>query len=140
MKKILCPVDLSETSRHALREAIRVTRLEGGTLTVLRVHQPHAVGSFEDLSDDMQPVLEKGDLKAFEEWLEEERRAADGQEIAGQFLVGEPASTIVDVAKEGGYELVVIGNKGRSAINRFLLGSVTSKVMHHAPCNVLLVR
>jgi nucleotide-binding universal stress UspA family protein len=36
--------------------------------------------------------------------------------------------------------LIVIGNKGRSAINRFLLGSVTSKVVHHAPCNVLLVK
>jgi nucleotide-binding universal stress UspA family protein len=93
----------------------------------------------EDLGDDFQPVLERGDRLAFREWLEEIRKDTKVP-LDGQFVVGEPASTILDIATEGHYDLIAIGNKGRSAINRFLLGSVTSKVVHHAPCNVLLVK
>ncbi len=138
--KILCPVDLSETSRHAFHEAVHLARLEGAPITLLRVHQPNAVTSLEELGEDLQPMLERSDRAAFKEWVEEELENAEGVEVEERFIVGEPASTIVDVAEEEGYDLIVIGNKGRSAINRFLLGSVTSKVVHHAPCNVLLVR
>jgi nucleotide-binding universal stress UspA family protein len=37
-------------------------------------------------------------------------------------------------------ELIVVGNKGMTGITRFLLGGVPSKVVHQAPCNVLIVR
>jgi nucleotide-binding universal stress UspA family protein len=139
MKKVLCPVDLSETSRHALQEAIQMAECGDVAVMVLRVHQPHAVTSLEDLGDDFQPVLERGDRLAFREWLEEIRKETTVT-FDEHFVVGEPASTILDVAAEGNYDMIVIGNKGRTAINRFLLGSVTSKVVHHAPCNVLLVK
>ena len=139
MKKVLCPVDLSETSRHALQEAIQMAECGDVAVTVLRVHQPHAVASLEDLGDDFQPVLERGDRLAFREWLEEIRKGTQVP-LDEHFIVGEPASTILDMAAEGNFDLIVIGNKGRSAINRFLLGSVTSKVVHHAPCSVLLVK
>jgi len=139
MKKILCPVDLSETSARALQVARHMAEREDAALTVLRVHQPHAVATMEDLGDDFQPILERGDRVAFRQWLEEEREGS-ARALDERFVVGEPASTIVDTAAEGSYDLIVIGNKGRSAINRFLLGSVTTKVVHHAPCNVLLVK
>ena len=139
MNKILCPVDLSETSGRALQAAMRMAELEDAVLTVLRVHQPHAVASMEDLGDDFQPILERGDRVAFRQWLEEQRKETTAT-LDERFVVGEPASTIVDTAAEGDYDLIVIGNKGRSALNRFLLGSVTTKVVHHAPCNVLLVK
>ncbi len=138
--KILCPIDLSETSRNAFRQAVHVARLEGGSITLLRVHQPNAVTSIEDLGEDLQPVLERGDRAAFKEWVEEETAGVEGVEIDERFIVADPASAIVELAEEEGYDLIVIGNKGRSAINRFLLGSVSSKVVHHAPCNVLLAR
>jgi len=141
--KILCPIDLSETSRHAFRQAVHVAKLEGGSITLLRVHQPNAVTSIEDLGEDLQPVLERGDRAAFKEWVEEEtgeEKALGGVEIDERFIIADPASGIVELAEEEGYDLIVIGNKGRTAVNRFLLGSVTSKVMHHASCNVLLVR
>jgi len=138
--KILCPIDLSDTSRHAFQQAVHIAKLEGGSITLLRVHQPNAVTSIEDLGEDLQPVLERGDRAAFKEWVEEETAEVEGVEIDERFLIADPASAIVELAEEEGYDLIVIGNKGRSAVNRFLLGSVTSKVMHHASCNVLLVR
>ena len=138
--KILCPIDLSDTSRHAFHQAVHVAKLEGGSITLLRVHQPNAVTSIEDLGEDLQPVLERGDRAAFKEWVEEETTEVEGVEVDERFIIADPATGIVELAEEEGYDLVVIGNKGRTAVNRFLLGSVSSKVVHHAPCNVLLVR
>jgi len=138
--KILCQIDLSETSRSAFRQAVHIAQCEGGSITLLRVHQPNAVTSIEDLGEDLQPILERGDRAAFKEWVEEETAGLEGVKVEERFVIAEPASAIVDVAEEEGYDLIVIGNKGRSAVNRFLLGSVSNKVVHHAPCNVLLVR
>ena len=46
---------------------------------------------------------------------------------------------ILDAAKEADCDLVVIGNKGEGAVKQFLLGSVTRRIVHHAPCSVLAV-
>jgi nucleotide-binding universal stress UspA family protein len=57
-------------------------------------------------------------------------------------LVEDPdvSQALLDAATELGTDLVVVGNKGRSAFERFLLGSVTARIAHHSPCSVLSVR
>ncbi len=53
---------------------------------------------------------------------------------------GDPAEEIVNAAKEGGYDLIVVGHRGLSPVRAFLLGSVSNRVVAHAPCSVLVVR
>jgi nucleotide-binding universal stress UspA family protein len=53
---------------------------------------------------------------------------------------GDAADAILDVAEERGAALVVVGNRGRTGAQRFLLGSVPNRVSHHAPCSVLIIR
>lgn len=53
---------------------------------------------------------------------------------------GDPASEIVRVAEDGGYDLVVVGSHGSGFVKRVLVGSVSNHVVHHAPCPVLVVR
>ncbi len=53
---------------------------------------------------------------------------------------GHPAAEIVQAAEEHRTDLIVLGSHGRSAVARFLLGSVAERVARHAPCSVLLVR
>jgi nucleotide-binding universal stress UspA family protein len=53
---------------------------------------------------------------------------------------GDPAEAIIRVAEERKADIVVVGNKGMGGIQRFLLGSVPSRVAHHAPCSVFIVR
>jgi nucleotide-binding universal stress UspA family protein len=53
---------------------------------------------------------------------------------------GDPAEVIIDVAQEEGADLIVVGARGLSALQRFLLGSVSSKLSHHAPTSVMVVR
>jgi nucleotide-binding universal stress UspA family protein len=54
---------------------------------------------------------------------------------------GEPVDSLIDVARDGGYDLLVMGNRGMTGVTRFLrLGSVPSKVSHHLPCSLLIVK
>ena len=53
---------------------------------------------------------------------------------------GEPATVLIDVAREQGADLIVVGDKGDRGAGRFLLGGVASKLSHHAPVSVLIVR
>ena len=47
---------------------------------------------------------------------------------------------ILELAEEQGADLVVVGARGATGLQRFLMGSVASKLAHHAPCSVLIVR
>jgi nucleotide-binding universal stress UspA family protein len=53
---------------------------------------------------------------------------------------GPPGVAICDVAKDRGVDVIVVGSRGRGAIKRALLGSVSAHVVHNAPCPVLVVR
>lgn len=66
-------------------------------------------------------------------------RFPDAQ-ITSDILFGSPDSRIVETAEEIGAELIVLGSHGYSRWERLLLGSVSSSVVHHAHCSVLIVR
>ena len=53
---------------------------------------------------------------------------------------GDAATMILDEAEKEGVELIVMGTRGLGSGKRWLLGSVSTKVLHHAPSNVLVVR
>jgi nucleotide-binding universal stress UspA family protein len=53
---------------------------------------------------------------------------------------GDPASMIIDEAERQDVDFIFMGSRGLNAVQRFLLGSVSSKVVHRAPCDVLVVR
>ncbi len=55
-------------------------------------------------------------------------------------MVGDPAERIIHHAEQGGFDLLVLGHKGRSRAQRFLLGSTSDKVVDHAPCSTLIVK
>ena len=53
---------------------------------------------------------------------------------------GDPAIEIVDVAKDSGFDVIVIGHKGSGMVSERVLGSISEKVAHLAPCPVVIVR
>ncbi|HJZ99910.1 MAG TPA: universal stress protein, partial [Candidatus Solibacter sp.] len=53
---------------------------------------------------------------------------------------GDPESVIVEYAKNWGADLIVVGECHRSAVERFLAGSVSHSVVKHAPCSVLVIK
>lgn len=138
-RKILVPVDGSAHSRYTLSQALALAGefAPGVKVSVL------TVGSFVAFADGGMVV----DMSSL---LEEEGRAIlaqaaevfAGSTIAhdGRYLPGDPAETICRVATEEAFDLIVIGNRGRGLFAELLLGSVSHKVLQHAPCPVLVVR
>jgi nucleotide-binding universal stress UspA family protein len=119
--RMLVGTDGSETAARAVDRAVEVAGAARARLTIL------AVGPTEKATK----VVE----------AEAARHAASGVAIDTEVATGEPARALVEVARRGGYDLVVLGNRGMTGLARaFRLGSVPSKVMHQLPCSLLVVK
>jgi universal stress protein A len=140
-KKVLCPIDFSETSRHGMMEALEIGRRHGARVRLLHVLEepwatsqvallapPEAVGRYRE------SVLT--DLAAWKKIADD---IAPGCAVS-ELLTGHPATEIVRVARENGMDLIVMGTHGRRGIRRLLMGSVADEVVRSAPCSVLVVR
>jgi nucleotide-binding universal stress UspA family protein len=141
-KKILCPTDFSPGSQHAMRVAVRVATDDGAELVLAHVwHTPlFAFGGADPFPAEAIQQLVK----------EKERGLAAATSDAVKlgalrasslFLTGAPWDQLVETLRgDDAFDLVVMGSHGRTGITRVLLGSVTEKVVRHAPCSVLAVR
>jgi nucleotide-binding universal stress UspA family protein len=139
IKKVLAPVDGSESSKKALEMAIALAETAGATVTVLEVieefgplpgyYEAAPIGQdrvkwvSEQRFEKVHTVLEKTGVK----W---DRRVVEGY----------AADRICEIAEGGRYDMIVIGSRGLNPIGRFLIGSVSDRVIHHAPCSVTVVR
>lgn len=141
LRRILCPVDMSEHSARALRSAIQLASRLETPLDVLHVVRP--LSSFvphgRDLVDrslDDEYFDERAG--AFEEFL----RGFDFDEVRWTSLLerGEPAPRIAALARQERTDLVIMGSVGRTGLSRFLMGSVATKVAREIPCSVLTVK
>ncbi len=61
-------------------------------------------------------------------------------EVNLEWKCGDPPLAILESAKQQDVQMIVVGARGLKGIKRFLLGSVSQKVLEHAPCSVLIVR
>jgi nucleotide-binding universal stress UspA family protein len=140
-KKILCPIDFSTGSRHAMSVAVRLAREADAELVLVHAwYVPAAMFPAEEplppqllqrLNDDAQQGLDAAVRDA---------AALGAKRLTSKLLHGVPWSTIVETLHDPAFDLVVIGVNGRTGLARFLLGSVAEKVVRHAPCPVLTVR
>ena len=132
--QILLAVDASAASRAALDEvATRPwptgSRVEG--LTVVDKLEPWTLGELAaQVNARAQQVVESG----------AERLRSHGLAADGRVAEGDPKTVILDHATTMGADLIVLGAHGTSAIERFLLGSVSKIVLRYAPCSVAIVR
>lgn len=55
-------------------------------------------------------------------------------------VIGDPAEEIIALAEKERFDLIVMGSRGLAVSERFLVGSVTQKVVEHSPCSVLVVK
>jgi nucleotide-binding universal stress UspA family protein len=69
-----------------------------------------------------------------------ERLVKAGHAVSGTFKLGHPADEIIKVADRHKADLIVAGAKGLGAIARFFLGSISTKLIQHSTCSVLVVR
>ena len=65
---------------------------------------------------------------------------AEGVEAEFHEIADDPTDALLDTAAAHEADLIVVGSRGEGAVKRALHGSVSTKVLHHAPCSVLVVR
>jgi nucleotide-binding universal stress UspA family protein len=66
--------------------------------------------------------------------------AEAGVAVQTHVMRSDPSYALIAVAGEVGADLIVVGNRGMSGMQRLLLGSVANRISHHSPCTVLIVR
>lgn len=143
-KKILIPTDGSERSELAVSEGIRLARKTGAEVTVIHVvpQIPSFVTPYYDRSGDSLQMLYEELEKNGEDILRkvQETYSDPALKVKTKLSRGNPAHEICSEAKEGRYDLVVMANRGLGEIKGYLMGSVSSRVVRHAGCSVLVVK
>jgi len=143
-KRILVPLDGSETARYGLREAIALAKEQKATLRLV-----HVISEFPTMVEmaDVANVdkVRKSLYEYAEAMLREAKALADSLGVETETGLcelggGRVADAIVKEARDAGCDLIVIGTHGRRGISRALLGSDAERVLRQSPVPVLLVR
>ncbi|HXY15980.1 MAG TPA: universal stress protein, partial [Terriglobales bacterium] len=142
--RILLAIDDSRFSEAAIRMVCEQLHSLGTKLRVLHVVEPPALLVAREMGG-YDPTLEHV-------WEAQTREAEDlvtkvakkfcgtGLEVTTCVAQGDPKTKILDEAQEWKADLIVIGSHGRAGVARFLMGSVSEAVAHHAHCSVEVVR
>ena len=152
IKTILVPVDGSACSLRALQHAAEVAAALGATLRLLHAtyRRPSDLPESPSLISEMlagshshyneQAFAKVAEEKAREVFAAAREQVDEGKvEVEEMMLEGDPATAIVRHARETEGCMLVIGRSGRNRAQELLLGSVSHRVVHQAPCPVTLV-
>jgi nucleotide-binding universal stress UspA family protein len=143
IKRLLCPVDFSDASRHAVEHAVVIARWHRSRITALHVHNPLVLGGTDlETMDGLQGMAseaaEREQLPAqVAAYFESATALGIGVDV--RIESGPPAARILDRAAELQADLIVMGTHGAGGFEHLVLGSVTEKVLRKAACPVLTV-
>ncbi|WP_458207606.1 universal stress protein [Haladaptatus sp. NG-SE-30] len=135
--RILLPTDGSETTEKAARQALDIAATYDAALHVISVVDRTVVPP-DVRADIVYDELERGADEAVSE-IEAEAKDA-GTDVETAVITGTPHRAILDYADDNDIDLIVMGTHGRRGIDRYLLGSVTEKVVRLSDAPVLTVR
>ena len=137
-KKILLPTDGSGYSDEEVERATKLIA-DDGEVIILSVAGKLTSSAFQSRSNVRK--INKGLLKEAQENVKCMKKLFDGNNVNVRTMVkvGFPAETIIKVADEEEADLIIISSSGKSGLHRFILGSVTEKVLKNAEIDVLLI-
>lgn len=142
IRRILCPIDFSDSSAHALGHAGVLARWSDATVKVLYVH-PTVVATAFAPGMPLLPsmLLTPADRAAVLRNVKDFAASRLGPGVNAEYALreGEAPAEILDVVHEDAVDLVVIATRGRAGLERLVMGSVAEKVLRQAACPVLTV-
>ncbi len=138
--KILLALDPFGHSNKALEEALKLVKLQAAELIIIAVAEifqdtEHSYLGLDGGAETLVPLVEK---KA-----EVVKNMAMLERVTPKIIIEKgtsPAEGILKCAEKEKVELIVMGHRDRKGVDRFLLGSVATKVVTNAHCSVLVVR
>jgi len=138
-KKILIANDGSEGARHALKVAIDLAKKYNSELHSISIEEgvPHyaaTIGEVEEFRKEANEFFKKINDEAVAEAREE------GIQLYTKVIPGHEVETIINYAKEGKFDLLVIGFMGHSKIFGRVWGSTSQNITKLSPCTVIVVK
>ncbi len=140
-KRLCCPVDFSRESRIAMQEAAELASGKGGELVLLHVDDspPGSAGAGSLVAAETLRGAALELERQLGEWAEAARHVVR-RPVQFVLLAGTPADEVVRFAREGRYDVIVMGTRGRTGREQLVFGSVAQAVVRDAPCTVVVVR
>ena len=143
IRRILVPLDFTPSSDRALAYARLLSTRLGASLHLLHVIDDRLstgpwpsevyLGELPSVRDDLVHEAERRLLDCLQSL------AVDGMTATGNVLMGGPSHVIAEQAEVANADVIVMGTHSRTGIAHLLIGSVTERVIRHAPCPVLVV-
>jgi len=135
--KILVALDNSDPAFKALEKAVGMAKKEMAELTLMTVYAdfPEDEGGLKQASASLMQIAEKTVARGKSE--------AEKAGIAVKTIIEAGYSAAENIVKHAGknsIDLIVVGHKSKTGMERLLVGSVAGKVVTYAPCSVLVVR
>ena len=135
-KSVLVPLDFDELSYDAIAPAKEFVETEAA-LTLIHVlaplHPADPAAMWHTLDNEQRK-------QKVREFLAQKLKELGYQEIRIKVAIGDPSAEIIDYAKEISADLIVLPSHGRRGISRFLLGSVSERVVRLSSCPVLILK
>jgi nucleotide-binding universal stress UspA family protein len=145
-QKILLPTDGSKFAENAAKHAIWIASRSGAEIIVLNVIETSSLVGLpaEDLIVKIKEMLKEEGRRSLERISEmiserESESKIEDVKITLKTEEGSPADSILKTVDNENVDLVVMGTSGKHGLDRFLLGSVTEKVVRSSNCPVLAV-
>jgi nucleotide-binding universal stress UspA family protein len=150
-QKILVPIDGSKPAHSALVYALQMAKIHGSEVEILHVMtftedlppEPKRSGKDETPEwyiDDYVTRVRKKDGKMLSDAVEEAKTLGLSDRVSSKLLIGKPGEVIIDEALQGGFDLIVIGDRGLGGIRELVLGSVSHQVVTESKIPVLVVK
>lgn len=142
---ILVGVDFTPATGMVLEKALEIARLYGSRLTLLHVIRPVEIpfelgSGFDFYTAGFMDEQEREARREMEQILEKIRQVAPNIPVNTEFRVGFPAVEILEVQKQIGADLIVLGAHKYNILERILVGGTALRVAREAPVSVLVVR
>ena len=149
IKTILHPTDGSQSARKALEFACELATERKAQLLILHVQRRHGSERIPEGLEQFSEIehvrtTEARLLQAAAEYIVDDARLVARDRgvtnVDAQVTEGDPAHQIVETARRNKVDAIVMGSRGLGELESLLLGSVSHKVAHAAPCSCVIVR
>jgi len=143
IRKILVPLDFSEHSKKALQYALPFAQQFQAKLLLITVVEPRVYPVDTMI---VPPAMEDDSAEAIQAARSAMKTIVDTLALPAELLeepivvVGRPYVEITDTAARSGADMIIMATHGYTGLKHVYLGSVTERVVRHAPCPVLVVR
>lgn len=144
VKKVLAPIDFSESSMKALQAAWELVKeTDAQELHMLHVVTAHHLLGIEAMPTSGREIAREAAMieQGEEELLRIKKDDLENsKKVITASVVGSPAMKIADYAREHGIDLILMSTHGRTGAEASLIGGTTEKVIRQATCAVLIIR